>query len=315
MISIIIVTFNSGKVIENCLNSILNSQLQPLEYEIIVIDNNSSDNTKDLLKGYSASNIQIILNMENLGFARACNQGVRMAKHQTVLLLNPDTIVKQHSIRDSYRFLHSSRNIGIVGCKILDKDGKIIKSCRYFPTISDALSRALGLYKIFPGSRMFGRVMLSNFDYMQNREVDVVSGAFLMFKKKVTEDIGLFDEGYFLYTEEVDFCYRAKQAGWKIFYYAGAEIWHQEGHSAQNEAAYVSTFIQQHRSNHLFYKKYYPAIQRKLFWILGFTEVSIRAAFWSLCFLLTGSKRAKRKYFRYRGVAHWYLHQYKTDIG
>lgn len=312
MVSIIIVTYNSAEHIGRCLLSVFDQPFRDLE--VIVIDNRSEDETPQILKAWQKKGVRVVFNPENVGFARACNQGIRLSSGDTILLLNPDTVVLDNAIGRCQDFLMSTPDAGIVGCQIRNEDGSIQKSCRYDPSIGILLSRALGLYRFFPKSHFFGRVYMSHFNYQTTREVDAVSGAFLMFKRLLAEQIGPLDDRYFMYTEEVDFCYRARQAGWKVYFYADARIIHQLGHTAFHPDRDAQLFLQQHRSNALFFKKFYPPLHQKLFRLIGTAEMALRYLYWTVKNGIRPSLRNQIMQHRYRQTFLWYLFGYGKDL-
>ena len=306
-ISIIIVTYNSEQVIDACLQSILHSRSNTDSFEIIFIDNGSSDKTVAKISNYKNVHIKQLLNKENFGFAKACNQGIQMARGTTILLVNPDTKLEQNTISRSYAFLHSNPTMGIVGCRIVYPSGQIQYSCRKFPTLTGMLASAFGLDKLFPKNKLLGQFKLTYFDYLENRIVDVVSGAFFMIKKEVIRDIGPFDENYFMYAEEMDFCYRAKQNGWEIFFYAGTTIEHEEGHAALNRTIDHEIFLHQHKSTQLFIKKYYSIFKVPFFRLIGLLETGIRMLLYAILYVVKRDLVSREKCQRYKICFLWYI--------
>jgi GT2 family glycosyltransferase len=309
-LSIIIITYNSEQVIEKCIESIYNSEKRENLFEIVLIDNNSSDNTVKIIEKFRKSNLKVFYNNKNLGFAKACNQGIRISKEDIILLLNPDTIIQDQAITKSLNFLCSQKSVGIVGCRINYPNGKMQYSCRKFPTLSGLFSMAFGLDIFFPKNKFLGQFKLTNFAYNTIKEVDVVSGAFFLIKGEVINDIGLLDENYFMYTEEMDFCFRAKRSDWKICFFSEAEIEHQEGHAAYSEKIDHIMFLQQHKSRRLFLKKHYPKWKTPIFWLIGTCETGVRYFFWTFVCVVKNNPSLKQKRNRYKNVFLWYLLSY-----
>ncbi|HVP36196.1 MAG TPA: glycosyltransferase family 2 protein, partial [Terriglobales bacterium] len=255
-LSIIIVSYNVKEFISECLRSIFNSKIQK-EFEVIVVDNGSKDKTvkmirKDFMKVY------LIENNENKGFAAANNQGLNKAKGEFVLFLNPDTSVLSEAIEKSMTFLSETPEAGAVGCKILNQDGSLQPSCKSFPDFWNYFFESTFLYKLFPKNRLFGRFYMTSFDYNVIREVDMVSGAFLMAPKRLIEEVGGWDERFFIYSEETDLCYRIRRANKKIFFIPQAQIIHYGSRSTSQEP--VKMFLQDHRGRYLFMRKHYNAL-------------------------------------------------------
>jgi len=231
-ISVIIVSYNVKEFLQQSLLS-LKKTLVGLDSEIIIVDNASVDGSTRVVKS-EFPEIKLIENEENLGFARACNQGLEIAKGEYLLLLNPDTLLQEDTISTMIDFFENNPDAGAAGCKILNADGTLQKACRRsFPTPSVAIPKMLGLSRLFPNNKFFGKYNLTYKDPDELIEVDAVSGSFLMFRKEVYEKIGGLDEDYFMYAEDLDFCYRIKEAGWEIYYVPDTQIVHYKGESAK----------------------------------------------------------------------------------
>lgn len=168
--------------------------------------------------------IHLILNKKNLGFAKANNQAIKKAKGDYILLLNPDTKILHNALQKTVNFMRQHQDIGILGCQLLNPDKTIQPSCRKFPTLWSQVIILLKLHNLFPN--LVKKYYMLDFDYKKNRQVDQVMGAYFLINKKVLKKIGLLDEKYWIWFEEVDFCKRAKLAGFKTFYYNKAQIIH-----------------------------------------------------------------------------------------
>ncbi len=255
-VSIIIVNWNAWEYLQNCLATIFNANYLD-EYEVLLVDNASTDNSLDLVKREFPL-IKVIANSENVGFSRANNQGIRQCLGEYILLLNPDTDIRPFSINIQFDFLSTHPKTGIVGPRLLNGDGTIQDSCYPFPTLARELWRLLHLDKIHP----FGSYNLSTWDLTRPREVDSLQGACLLIRREVFDQIGQLDEDYFMYTEEIDFCYRAKKAGWGITWLPTAEVIHYGAQSTRQAAA--SMFLELYHSKLLFFRKHYG---RRAAWI------------------------------------------------
>ncbi len=244
-ISVIIVNYNVKELLENCINSIFAAS-KNINTEIIVVDNNSFDGSVSYLKTKFCSkpNVIIIESKINLGFAKANNLGISQATGKYLLILNPDTILQEDTLDKTLIYYKSDSKIGAVTCKLVLPNGKLDLACRRsFPSPSVAIFRIIGLSKIFPGSKMFGRYNLTYLDENETYEVDAVCGAFMMIEKEIYVKVGGFDEDYFMYGEDLDLCYKIKKAGYKIYYYSGTSIIHFKGESTKKSSiSYVNNF-------------------------------------------------------------------------
>jgi len=227
--SIVIVNFNTYSYLIQTLTSIYNSELRPDSFEIIVVDNASSDHSLlPIKKNYPGVNL--IINKDNIGFARANNQAVKNAHGEFILFLNPDTIILKETISTVLDFMQRHKEIGVATCKVILPTGKIDDAChRGFPTPWNALCYFTGLSSMFPKSNFFNGYHLGYKDMDKIHEIDSCAGAFMLVRKIAGDQIGWFDEDYFWYGEDLDFCYRIKKAGWKICYIPKVQIVHYKG--------------------------------------------------------------------------------------
>lgn len=253
-VSVIIVSYNVKEFLQQCILSVKNS-LSSLKHEIIVVDNNSVDGTNEIIR-YKFPEITLIENKTNRGFAAACNQGLSISRGGYLLLLNPDTMIQEDTIQTMINFFESVPDAGAAGCKILNADGTLQLACRRsFPTPLVALPKILGFSRLFPRVKIFGKYNLTYEDPNKVIEVDAVSGSFLFFRREVYERIQGLDESFFMYGEDLDYCYRIKQAGWKIYYVPYTKIIHYKGESAK--LASFDNFIIFYRAMDIFVKKHF----------------------------------------------------------
>jgi len=253
-ISVIIISYNVKEFLQQCILS-LKTALDKFEHEIIIVDNDSVDGTVNIIR-QKFPEIILLENRTNVGFAKACNQGLAIARGELILLLNPDTMIQEDTIRVMTVFFDNHPEAGAAGCKILNADGTLQLACRRtFPTPSVALPKLLGLSRIFPKVKAFSSYNLTYLDPDQMTEVDAVSGSFLMLRKAVYAQIGGLDEDYFLYGEDLDYCYRIKAGGWKIFYVPDTKIIHYKGESTK--LASFDNFIVFYRAMDIFANKHF----------------------------------------------------------
>ncbi len=257
-LSIVIVSYNVKEFLEQCLLSVLKA-MKNIEGEIFVVDNNSVDGTQSMLKAkFNLPNVHLMFNKENVGFGRANNQALRLCKGEFVLVLNPDTLLQEDTLEKMIAFMRTDEKIGAAGCKLLNADGSFQLSCRRsFPSPEVSFYKIIGLSRLFPKSRRFARYNLTYRSTEETYEVDALMGAFMFLRREVLETVGLFDEAFFMYGEDLDWCYRIKQAGWKIYYYPGTQIIHYKGESAKKMS--FNYVVQFYEAMLIFVRKYYAS--------------------------------------------------------
>ena len=241
-LSIIIVNYNVKHFLEQCLKSV-EKAIEPLDAEIIVVDNNSVDGSLKMIN-HKFPKVLVISNKTNTGFSVANNQGIRIAKGEHILLLNPDTVVQEDTLLKCVEFLDGNENAGALGIKMFDGKGKFLpESKRGLPTPKVAFFKIFGLSYIFPKSKLFGQYHLGYLNRDENHVVEVLSGAFMMIKKKVIEEVGNLDETFFMYGEDIDLSYRITKGGYKNYYFAASNIIHYKGESTKKSSInYVFVF-------------------------------------------------------------------------
>jgi len=260
-LSIIIVNYNVEHHLRRCLQSIYRST-RGISFEVTVVDNNSTDGSVDMVKN-EFPEVKLIENCQNLGFAKATNQGLRGNKGRYILLLNPDTIVLPDALDKMIEFMEANSQAGALGCKLLYPDGSLQRSCRSFPTLITAFFENTGLEKLFLRNRIIGRHRIGHWDYNDIREVDQPMGSALMVRRETITQVGLMDEQFYIYYEDVDWCFRIKKRGWKIYFIPEAEIIHYGGQSAWPNMSKMR--IEGYKSRHKFFKKHYGILSE---WIV-----------------------------------------------
>ncbi len=244
-VSVIIVNYNVKELLGNCINSVLSSTGK-LKLEVIVVDNNSFDGSADYINQKFKNNpsVRLIESKINLGFAKANNIGAKAANGKYLLILNPDTVVQEDTIEKTIDFYEKDSLCGGVSCKLVLPNGKLDLACRRsFPTPSASIYRILGLSKLFPRSKIFSRYNLTYLDENETYEVEAICGAFMLIRKDIYDKVNGFDEDYFMYGEDLDLCFRIKNSGYKIFYFAGTSTIHFKGESTRKSSlSYVNNF-------------------------------------------------------------------------
>jgi O-antigen biosynthesis protein len=274
-LSVIIVNYNVKHFLEQCLCSV-EKAIDGLKAEVIVIDNASSDNSVGYLKPRFPL-VNFISNPANVGFAKACNQGIVIAKGKYLLFLNPDTLVPEDGLQKCLAFLEADPKAGALGIKMLDGKGQFLKeSKRAFPSPRTSMFKLFGLARLFPRSSIFSRYHLGHLNENENHEVDVLAGAFMMIKKEVLEKTGGFDEIFFMYGEDVDLSYRIQKAGYANYYFADASIIHFKGESTRKGSMnYVKMF---YNAMSIFVRKHYGDSKAGLFSFLIHVAIWLRAS-------------------------------------
>lgn len=234
-LTIIIVNYNTQHLLSRCLDAVADN-LKQISGKIIVVDNCSKDDSINYIRQHF-NDVQLITNDKNIGFGRANNQAIDEIEGEYVLLLNTDAFLSANTISDTILYMDANPKIGILGVRLTGQDGELQPSCRYFPTLSNIFLIKTGLNKLFTQVQLVDN---KNWDAAQTQECDWVPGCYYLVRKSVIDQIGLFDPRYFMYYEEVDHCLRAKNAGWKVLYYADTAVIHLGGESAKSEGSLTS---------------------------------------------------------------------------
>ena len=241
-LSIIIVNYNVKYFLEQALSSVKNA-LHQIPAEIIVVDNASSDGSCEMVKT-KFPEVQLIENKSNVGFSKANNQGMKIATGEFTLLLNPDTLLQEDTLEKAINFMEMHDEAGALGVKMLDGKGNFLpESKRSFPTPAVSFFKLFGLSALFPKSKLFAKYHLGYLNEDEIHDVDVLAGAFMLIRKKVLDEIGLLDESFFMYGEDIDLSYRIQKAGYKNYYFPKTRIIHYKGESTKKGSLnYVKMF-------------------------------------------------------------------------
>lgn len=253
LLSICIVNWNTKSDLEQALSSVVQAD-SDLPVEVIVLDNASTDGSAEMVEARFPA-ARLIRSEENLGFARGYNRAAAAAGGRYLLLLNPDTVTRPAALRALVAFLRSHPDAGAAGPRLLNRDGSLQYSCRRFPRPLAALFRNTPLGRLFPRNRYTREYLMTDWDHEVARPVDWISGAAMCLPREVWDQVGGFDEGFFMYAEDMDWCLRARRAGWGIFYVPQAIVMHCVGRSSDQVP--VRMVIQFHRSMVRFYLKHH----------------------------------------------------------
>ena len=289
-ISVIIVNYNVRYYLEQCLYSVFRSEGVG-EMEVFVVDNCSTDGSVDYLRERYPQ-VHYIANTTNVGFARANNQAIRLSTGRYVLLLNPDTFVGERTIADGIRLLDRTPEAGGLGTRMLRTDGTFaLESRRGVPTPWVAFCKMMGLTRLFPKSHLFARYYMSYDDPLSESDIEVISGAYMMLRREALDRVGLLDETFFMYGEDIDLSYRLLKGGWRNVY-CPTPMLHYKGESTvKSSFRYVYTF---YRAMQLFFNKHFRG-WRLLIWLPVSAAIWVRSAFaWLGNRLRHGRQRKER---------------------
>jgi hypothetical protein len=304
-LSIIIINYNSADYVIECVKTICGETTGPT-YEVIVVDNASYDTCGRLL-AQSYPSVKFIQSNTNLGFAKANNLGYRHSTGNVLLFLNPDTKILHNAVSVAYSCVMNDNNVGLVGAKLLNPDMTIQQnSVQAFPTITNQLLDSDLLRRLFPESKLWGVKVLSLEDG-KHRNVDVVSGAFMMMKREVFQKAGLFSPDYFMYSEDVDLCYKVWKAGYKVFYHDGVHVLHYGGGSTQKSRINFFSSVQMKQSRYSYFTKVNGKKYAESYRIGILLSSIIRLAFLSLLMLNfpASSRHTMLSYHKWKKICKW----------
>lgn len=273
-LSIVIVNFNTRELLKACLRSVEASRTAR-PWELFVVDNASADGSADMVAAEFPW-ATLIRSESNRGYAYANNLGLRRAAGSYLLLLNPDTVLPPDALQQMVDYMDAHPEAGIAGPKLVRQDGSLDLACRRsFPSPEVSFYRMLGLSKLFPRSSRFGRYNLTYLNPDRPAEVDSVVGAFMIVRSEAVSQVGMLDESFFMYGEDLDWAFRIKSRGWKVLYNPAVVVLHYKGESSRRHPR--KAILEFYRAMHLFYRKHYAAQTNVLLGAL------IVAAIWAKC--------------------------------
>jgi hypothetical protein len=272
------------------LNSILN-QNGALNFDVIVVDNGSTDGSLEMIKK-NYPNVFLIANEANVGFAKANNQAIKISKGKYILLLNSDTVSPKELLDQMVSFMNNNPKVGAVGGRLINQDGSLQRLSRgYFPSLKTAFNQFLFLSNIFPNSHLF-QGLHREVKIDKAEEIDWISAACLMLRKRALEKAGLFDESFFMYVEDIDLCYRIKNCGYKIFSLP-LNVIHFGGSSSSNVKKKMA--VMWLNNLHLFFSKRNSLLKTLIFDFLAFVGFLMRTGIYALLFSLSLGRKYQQK--------------------
>lgn len=281
-LSIVIVSWNTREVLRECLESTIH-KLGDCKAEIIVVDNNSEDGSQAMVE-QDFPHVRLIANAENRGFAAANNQAFPYCSGRYILLLNSDTVVLGNVLSDSVRYMDVNADVGVMGCRVLNTDKTVQLTCSRFPTHLNLLLLASGLFRL-KSPKLFGRYQIRDWNRDSERDVDTVTGCYMLVRRDAMEEVGVLDESFFFYGEETDWCKRFLRAGWRLRFVPVGEIIH---HGS------ISSRQCNHRRDLMltegilrFHRKHGGRFAALAAWFILASFNLTRACYWSVCSLFS----------------------------
>jgi GT2 family glycosyltransferase len=267
-LSIVIVNWNTRQLLVNCLESIYSSPPEGV-FDIWVVDNSSSDGSSAKVR-QNFPEVKLIENNENVGFGRANNQAIEESRSQYLLILNPDTVVKSRAVSGLVNFLDQNPDVGIAGPKLINPDGTLQISAFPFPTLSKEFWRVFHLDKLTVRSSY----PMEKWNQNQVKEVDYLSGACMLIRRSALNQIGVFDENFFIYSEEVDLCLRFKEAGWSLYWVPTTSVIHYGGRSTQQVSE--DMFLKLYESKVMYFRKHHSSFTVQVYKLILFAGVIVK---------------------------------------
>ncbi len=301
-VSIIIVNWNTQELLLRCLEHVYDTTRQ-VAFEVFVVDNASSDGSVAAVRSRFPE-VQLIENNENVGFARANNQAMAVVRGRFLLLLNTDAFLHPAAVKTLVAHMDAYPDTGAAGCRLFYEDGTLQRSCSAFPTVLTELWQGLWLDRLFPRHPLFGSYMMTYWNLDDLREVDAVLGACMIIRPSALKQVGPFNEQYFMYSEEIDLCYRLKQGGWKIRFVPTATATHIWGGSAR-QVHPAKTFLRLYESRVQFFRSHYGRLRTWLYKLVLLLGSILRVITGPIFFLLRRDQETFHRVYNY-----WLLLRY-----
>jgi GT2 family glycosyltransferase len=286
-LSVVIVSWNTKKLVLQCLES-LESTRSHLPVEIILVDNASSDGTAETVCE-QFPHVRLVQNESNLGFAKANNIGMSFSSGKYVCLVNSDVVVPEGCLEKMLDYMDKHPDIGMLGPKMVLPDGTIGQSCVRFPTVWTWFCNALALDSIFKGTRLSGDFILRNYDHNKIQDVDVLTGWFWMVRREASDQVGVLDDRFFMYGEDIDWPKRFHEAGWRVVFYPEAEAIHHCG--ASTDRAPTRFYVEMNRANLQYFRKHHGWPKVIVFWLTMLLHQILRVIGYGFVYFLKQSDR------------------------
>jgi GT2 family glycosyltransferase len=299
LVSVIIVSWNAKTFLLKCLET-LSSKACRYEMEIVVVDNASSDGSADAVE-QTFPGVLLLRNTSNTGFAKANNYGIQASSGEYLCLINSDVEVREDCLTRLIDFLEAHPKVGMAGPHITGGDGNLQRSCRGFPTVWNMFCRAWALDKVWPRWPFVASYSMSFWDHDDTREVQILSGCFWAIRRSALKDVGLLDEAFFMYGEDMDWCKRFWKAGWKLVFVPTAKAIHYGGASSSN--APVRFFIERHRADLNYWRKHHSSCEVRLYYLMTCLHLLFRVIGYWFIPNRGGPQCLDRQYKRRRSVA------------
>lgn len=291
-LSIVIVNWNTVDMTRDCLASIYENTFG-ISYEVIVVDNASEDGSGEMISK-EFSQAKLIQNSENFGFAKANNQGFQIAKGRHILLLNSDTLVHGDVIARSVQWLDAHPDAAAMGCRVLNGDGSVQRTCSMYPSLLNQLLLSSGLWKL-SWPKFLGRGQMVHWSRDDERDVEVISGCYLLVRRRVIDEVGMLDDSFFFFGEETDWCLRMRLAGWRLVFSPVGEITHFGSVSAK-KLNHKRDILLTEAKVHL-HRKHSGVLAASVIWLNALLFNGSRALFWSIYSLFRKEARNRANHF------------------
>ncbi|GAC1663308.1 MAG: hypothetical protein NVS9B4_17940 [Candidatus Acidiferrum sp.] len=306
-VSIVIVAWNAKKYVIDCLQS-LEENCGDIRVEVIVVDNASSDGTPEAIES-GFPRVVLIRNTENLGFAKANNIGVQRCRGEYIAFINSDVKLIGNCFEPMLKYMADHPDVGMLGPQMINADGRVGRSSMRFPTVWNTFCRAVNLDALFKHVKFFRGQLMPDFSHEETAEVQVLAGWFWLVRRTALERVGLLDERFFMYGEDLDWCYRFHRAGERVVFFAEAKAWHYGG--ASSSTAPVRFSVEKERANGELFKKHYGRLTRFGLFVTGILNYGIRAAGYGLVSALKRTNREESllKYRRSMACLRWLIRE------
>lgn len=297
-ISIVIVSWNAKQYLLNCLSSL--SDPSSYTHEIIVVDNGSTDGSCETVQK-EFPEVRLVRNRDNLGFSKANNIGIRASSGRYVCLINSDVIVLEGCIGGLVKFMDRNTLVGMAGPRILNPDKTIQYSCRHFPTVWNNVCQIVGIDRIFPKTQFFSEPIMRYFTYDSIKTVDVLSGCFWMVRREALDQVGLLDEDFFIYGEDIDWCRRFHNVGWDVVFYPEAEAIHFGGASSLNSP--IRFNLEMQKADLQYWRKHHGKSGELIYWMIIFMRQLVRMPVFAFTYVFCTKNRDRARFKLKRAFA------------